>query len=191
MVSRCYFPSISTTSPAVCKSTTTLPVSTFECLKRHDISPELRSQMINWMIEVFWTYDCDEQCFFKAVYTMDLYYLRTHKSCSADDVHLTAVAVIYIASKAIDYFPLKIEIVCEKIAHEAFTEQEILSRESEIMKALRSRSNFRTVYDCIVKQLAELSRAFPLSKELIKQLKDQSIYLSMMCLHDYDMLKYS
>lgn len=51
--------------------------SVYNCLNNHKISPLLRAKMVNWMIEVFSVYQCKDQCFFKAVFIMDLYYAKT------------------------------------------------------------------------------------------------------------------
>jgi hypothetical protein len=50
-----------------------------DCLKNHTISSSRRGEMVNWMIEVLTVFQCNESCFFKAVYIMDLYYSKTEK----------------------------------------------------------------------------------------------------------------
>jgi hypothetical protein len=47
------------------------------CLKVHAISPLLRAKMVNWMIEVLNTFECDDRTFFLAVNIMDLYYYHS------------------------------------------------------------------------------------------------------------------
>lgn len=47
------------------------------CLKIHAISPLLRAKMVNWMVEVLNTFECDDQTFFLAVNIMDLYYYHS------------------------------------------------------------------------------------------------------------------
>ena len=48
-------------------------------LKNHSISPLLRAKMVNWMIEVLNTFECEDQTFFTAVTIMDLFYANTSK----------------------------------------------------------------------------------------------------------------
>jgi hypothetical protein len=48
-------------------------------LKNHNISPLFRAKMVNWMIEVLNTFDCDSQTFFTAVAIMDKYYAQSRK----------------------------------------------------------------------------------------------------------------
>lgn len=49
------------------------------CLKKHKITPSLRAEMVNWMIEALSTFQCSDQTFFKAVTILDLYFLNTYK----------------------------------------------------------------------------------------------------------------
>lgn len=44
------------------------------CLERHSISANLRSKMVDWMIEVLCSYKCKNQSFFLAVHYMDRYF---------------------------------------------------------------------------------------------------------------------
>jgi hypothetical protein len=45
-----------------------------EFLMRHDINPQLRAKMVDWMIEVFSSYKCLDSTFFKGVELMDRYF---------------------------------------------------------------------------------------------------------------------
>ena len=47
------------------------------CLKRHEVSPEKRASMVNWILEITKRYECSDLTFFKAVAIMDLFYSLT------------------------------------------------------------------------------------------------------------------
>lgn len=49
------------------------------CLRAHDITPSKRARMVSWMLEVFATYECEEETFFSAVTLMDMYHLRNRR----------------------------------------------------------------------------------------------------------------
>ena len=53
--------------------------SSAQCLKNHAITPLLRAKMVNWMVEVLTTFECENQTFFLAVAIMDSYLLNSKK----------------------------------------------------------------------------------------------------------------
>jgi cyclin B len=48
-----------------------------EALQNHMITPNLRAKMVDWMIEVLSSYKMSEECFFRSVKFMDLYFKKT------------------------------------------------------------------------------------------------------------------
>lgn len=46
-------------------------------LSKHDITPHLRSKMVDWMIEVLSSYKMNEDSFFRATKIMDSFLLQT------------------------------------------------------------------------------------------------------------------
>lgn len=49
------------------------------CLLNHSISPALRAKMINWIIEVTNTFDCEHQTFFLSIAILDTYLKQTKR----------------------------------------------------------------------------------------------------------------
>ena len=54
---------------------------------------------------------------------------------------------MYLASKYEDIFPLHSKIVSEKIAHKAISAEDILKKESEILKLFEFNLDFVTHFD--------------------------------------------
>ena len=52
-------------------------------LDRHEFTPKTRAQMVNWMLEVFHVYDCDENTIFAAVRIMDKYCWKSRSIINA------------------------------------------------------------------------------------------------------------
>ena len=44
--------------------------------------------------------------------------MNKDKTCEVTDLHIIGVTVMFIASKYEDYYPIKMKIVFEKIAHQ-------------------------------------------------------------------------
>ena len=59
-----------------------------------------------------------------------------HKAHEPQEVHLTGVACMYIATKFEEVHPLKLRTVHEKIGHRKLSTESILAKESEILEAL-------------------------------------------------------
>ena len=102
----------------------------------HNIPKDLRCRMIDWMIEVIGAFKFDEQSFFTAVRLMDTFFMKATKAHEPQEVHLTGVACMYIATKFEEVHPLKLRTVHEKIGHRKLSTESILAKESEILEAL-------------------------------------------------------
>ena len=63
------------------------------------------------------------------------------------DVHLVGVGTMYLASKYEDIYPLHSKVVSEKISHGAFSQKQILARETEFLKLFDFEMDFITAYD--------------------------------------------
>lgn len=107
-----------------------------DCLNNHKVTERMRTRMIDWMIEVFTNYKCDDNSFFIAVSTMDKYFKLCENSIQPSELHLIGVASMFIASKFQDIYPLRLKVVFEKIAHKKLQMQEIKSKEAEIASKL-------------------------------------------------------
>ncbi|CAG9311453.1 unnamed protein product [Blepharisma stoltei] len=107
------------------------------CLAKHSITAELRSRMIDWMIEVLAQYRTSGQTFFLAVKIMDKYFQKCTESLPATKLHLVGVTSMFIASKFEDIYSLRLKIVYEKIAHKRLSEKSIRKMEQKILRTLK------------------------------------------------------
>lgn len=104
-------------------------------MKNHKISTYMRSKMVNWMLEIFYTFRSNEETFLAAVEIMDkfIYYFKK-KTLTDENIHLIGMVSIYIASKVYDLIPIQLDNIIHQIGHEQFTQKQILLMERRIIK---------------------------------------------------------
>jgi len=121
-------------------------------LSKHKIDPNIRTKMVDWMIEVLVVYHSDEPTLFLAVHIMDQYFAKSKAALSNNDVHLIGITCLFIASKMEDIIPLRMSHVRSKIGHNKFSEAEIKKKEKQILEAIG--------YDLITSSTAEFIKTF-------------------------------
>lgn len=92
--------------------------------------------MIDWMVEVTDSFNCEHQTFFYSVNIMDRYLKACQSRLSFDDVHLLGATSIFIASKFEDTRSITMKELLEKICHNEFEIKEIKEKEREILTVL-------------------------------------------------------
>jgi hypothetical protein len=116
------------------------------CLKSNDILPEnfmkghlissyMRSKMVNWMVEIFYTFHSSEETFLAAVEIMDKFFYHYEIILIDDDIYLIGLVSLFIASKAYDLIPIQLEKIIQ-IGGGKFTKKEILIMERRIIKKI-------------------------------------------------------
>lgn len=112
------------------------------------VNERMRAKMVDWMIEVLYSYETNENTFFLAVELLDSYLTN---NCSRlilpSDLHLIGCTCMFIASKILDIRPLKLKTIYEKIAHEKLSTKEIKDQEVEILKVLKFNVYLPTIYE--------------------------------------------
>jgi cyclin B len=121
---------------------------------------------------------------------------NVNRSFDADDVHLTGIVSMFIASKYVDVYPLKMNIVQDKIAHAAFSHESIKCKERDVMKTIQFHMTFPTVLT-ILENLIE-TLAFSQRKTFkedhwvtLEKIKNACIYYGKMIQYNYTMQQYS
>jgi hypothetical protein len=104
--------------------------------KRHEVSLEMRTKMLDWMIEVLSSYKCKESTWFISAEVMDSYLMKEEKELSNKDVHLLGVTCMLIASKYEEVNPISITTFQAKIAHGKLSKDNIRAMEYSILYAL-------------------------------------------------------
>ena len=111
-------------------------------LNKHSLSKHAHIRMIDWMFEVFSNYNSEPRTFYLSAHLFDLFLLKSPHLISDNDIHLIGITCIYIASKMEDIFPLQMKHIKTSIAHDKFSESEIISMERQILQTI----NFDVIY---------------------------------------------
>ncbi|TNV80111.1 hypothetical protein FGO68_gene12460 [Halteria grandinella] len=156
-------------------------------LSKHELKPAFRAKMVDWMTEVLniaFRNICCDQTLFLAVNILDRYiqsYEDRGLTFKAQELHLTGVVCMFIASKYEDVQPLLLKTVFEKIGHSKLSKEVILAKEQDILQALGFRVGCNSsILDFINLQFETLSQ---LRDHCDKQLLFTiSVYLAKMSL---------
>ena len=116
-------------------------------LINHSITPYMRMKMVDWMIEIFTTIPTKEITFFISVNIMDRFFYYSKKEYKSENLHLIGICSIFLAFKYSETFPIKLDFVVEKIAHNKFKKEEIIKMENEILKTLNFSLIKPTLYE--------------------------------------------
>ena len=95
--------------------------------------------MVDWMVEVLTAFKCADQTFFLAVSLMDRFFDRVTKEgriLELQELHITGVTCMFMASKYEDVLPLLMKTVFNKIGHKKITVETIRDKELEILRAI-------------------------------------------------------
>jgi hypothetical protein len=116
-------------------------------LINHSITPYMRMKMVDWMIEIFTTIPTKEITFFISVNIMDRFFYYSKKEYKSENLHLIGICSIFLAFKYSETFPIKLDFVVEKIAHNKFKKEEIIKMENEILITLNFSLIKPTLYE--------------------------------------------
>ena len=100
---------------------------------------EVRSQLVDWIIIVTHKLKQNINTFFLTVEILDLVIQKFNFNLSAKDLHLIGVVSILLASKYEEVMPISMKVLIQKICHNKYTKEEIISAELLILTKL----NFR------------------------------------------------
>ena len=109
-----------------------IPPSDF--MDRHNINPMIRTKMVNWMLEVFHSFNSNEEAIFSAVKIMDKYIWKTKDTLKSEDIHLIGIVSMYIASKTYDMVPMTMNKLIHLVGHDIFDQKTIKEMEKKLLK---------------------------------------------------------
>jgi len=89
------------------------------------VAAEYRAKMIDWITEVMHTFKASKQAYFLAVSIMDRFFAKISRKVNSNELHLTGICAMFIASKYEDVVPLLMQTVFKKIGHSKFTIEQI------------------------------------------------------------------
>jgi hypothetical protein len=152
-------------------------------LLKHQILPDFRAKMVDWMVEVLTTFKNSDQTYFLAINLLDRYFKQTDKVLNKADLHLTGVCTMYIASKYEDVIPLLMTTVVNKIGHNKFEVPTIEDKELDILKTIAFRVGAPTLKEFLDRYVEEINE-----KELKnKKFKRLCMYLAKLTCYDYSL----
>jgi hypothetical protein len=165
-------------------------------LKNHKIENNIRTKMIDWMIEVLKATNSANQTFNLSVKIMDKYFAKCKKILVNSDVHIIGIVSMFIASKMEDIIPIRMYHIVNKISHGKFTEKDIIKKEKDILEVINfdiitnSTLDFIRFYifDLINNNINEIEKM-----ELIEHLNNFdhiNVFLSKLILHSVEFNKY-
>jgi hypothetical protein len=134
-------------------------VSSELLLKGHEVTSAYRAKMVDWMVEVMTAFKCTDQTFFVAISLMDRYFnqlAKTGKILKLEELHVTGITCMFMASKYEDIYPLLLRTVYQKIAHKKISTAEIRERELMILKALGFKIGAPTSYEFLTRYLEDV-----------------------------------
>lgn len=164
-------------------------VKFFDILKNHNISPSVRTKLIDWLFEVFYAYKCEENTIYLTVYILDAFLYRCKEKLGNSDIHLIGISCLSLASKFEDIYPIDLNTMKLRIAHGKFSEKEIQKKEIQILENIDYRLIFASMHDFIRNFIYDFQFN---NKKVINKLKFKNeisilektaIYISKIILH--------
>lgn len=111
----------------------------------YEISKMARARMIDWFIEIVWTFNWHSNTFYLASKILDTYFHRTKNPIKIHELHLLGITAFFIASKMEDLVPFSLDKLYNKIAYQKLSKKVILSKEQEMYKTLDYNVNIATM----------------------------------------------
>jgi hypothetical protein len=143
-------------------------------LKNHKISSNIRTKMVDWMVEVLSIFETMEETFFLSINIMDIFFYKTKKVFKNEDVHLIGITSMFISSKFQEIYPLTLKNFVHKVGHDIFSEEEIKKMECQIVGDIGLEVLVSTsVYDFLKTYFYDF---YYNNKNLIKNNCDMKVY---------------
>ena len=158
-------------------------------MDRHSINPIIRTKMVNWMLEVFHSFQSNEDTIFAAVKIMDKYIWKTKDILKSEDIHLIGIVSMYLASKTYDMIPIQMNKLIHLVGHDLFDRKTIKDMERKIIKAINFDLMTPNAYEFIQFLLYDFYLNNKESiiglklKKMLDILENCSIWLAKLCNH--------
>ena len=166
-----------------------LDIPPFDFMDRHTINPMIRTKMVNWMLEVFHSFNSNEETIFAAVKIMDKYIWKTKDTLKNEDIHLIGIVCMYLASKTYDMIPIQMNKLIHLVGHDLFNQKTIKEMEKKIIKTINFDVMTPNAYEFIQFLLYDFYLNNKESiiglklKKMLDVLENCSIWLAKLCNH--------
>lgn len=105
-------------------------------LAKHNVSKEIRTKMVDWILEVFYIYDYSDQTFFLAVHILDTYIANSEEILENKDIHILGMISMFLASKFEESEHIKMNFLFDKIGHKTFSKEELKEKERNVLTVI-------------------------------------------------------
>lgn len=167
--------------------------STANCLQRHNINAYTRAKIIDWILEVLNTFECNHGTFFLAIDILDRFYALTRTSYDSHDMHLTGVVSILIASKYSELRPLCMDTVYKVIGHRRYSIERIKKEQECILRTLGFDICFHTTLDLVEYFIEKFANDHQIEEEdwaVLDDIRNECIYFGKQSKYEYELLKF-
>lgn len=154
-------------------------------LHDHDVSENMRARMIDWMIEVLKKYDQSDITIHRSVDLLDRYYNCSIRHEKVEDLHITGLVCMMIASKSEEVNYITTDSFIESIGKGKFTREKLLAKELEILKAV----NFVTASPVLFNLLSLSTKLLNINDNVYNEfIEKSSLLLTNICLFSYQLV---
>lgn len=180
-------------------------------MEKHKISGNLRSKMVDWLLEVCKSFGFNEMTFFLTLNLMDRYFgqedqlffclqikkyfvFYIFRVLEPKDMHLIGVTCLFIALKIEEPVPLKLSILVKKMAHSKITVKEVQDKEMIILEKLQFNLFWPTIHHFVEETITKLKLSDYLDEDIFGLLVKLLNYNETMVIYEYSLLtryKYS
>lgn len=161
-----------------------------DLLNKHKLTSNLRTKMVDWMIEVMSVYNCSNETFFLSVHIMDLFIKKTEDCLQNENIHLIGMVSMLIASKFEDVYPIHLKEMVSKIGHKIYHESVYRQMERKILNTIGVEN---LVYSSTYEFIKTFFHDFSFnnmkgmkdqnSKTFFENVKETAIFLSKLVCH--------
>lgn len=118
-------------------------------MPHHNIQEKFRAKMFDWMIEVLLIFQQRESTIFKAMFLLDYFYHSSEEAEALEDLHITGMACMLIASKSEEVEFIKVESFLDVVGKGKFSREELLNRELKVLEVIKFKTSLPTIHDII------------------------------------------
>lgn len=154
-------------------------------LNRHQVQEKFRARMMDWMLEVLNTFQQKESTIYRAMYLLDYFYYRSEEEETLDNLHITGMACMMIASKCEEINFIKVDAFLDVVGKGKFTKEDLLNREMKVLEVLKFKTAGPTIFEAIRCSLTLLDISDPTVRGFVEK---SSLLLSKMCLFSYQLV---
>jgi hypothetical protein len=113
----------------------------FNPLAAHQIPALHRQKLVEWLLEACLKFSTI-QVFFATIKIIDQFFIYFNQTLYPEDLQVIGACCFFIASKFLEVFPLRLEILMKKICLNKFKRSEILEMEKIVLETLKFQINF-------------------------------------------------